>query len=123
MGDKIGLTAGNKTGTLGGFIDIDTNRKGFITCAHVLTSLDNQAENLRRKEQHVCIVENRGRKHTIGYVKEYVFDLDRTDVDVTIDAALVELQERPPDSGHFTPNLKLPNIQQAGWYSKVSILF
>ncbi|XP_048750991.2 alpha-latrotoxin-Lg1a-like [Ostrea edulis] len=106
MGDRIALTEGDKTGTVGGFIDIDADRKGFITCAHVLTSLDNQTDNPLHQKPPVSIID-RGRKYTIGHVVEYALDLDRADIDVTIDAALVEVQKRLPDSGYFTSNLKL----------------
>ncbi|XP_056001971.1 uncharacterized protein LOC125662195 [Ostrea edulis] len=122
MGDMIGLTGGDKTGTVGGFIDIDADRKGFITCAHVLTSLDNQTDNLRHQESPVSIID-RGRKYAIGHVVKSFLDLDGTDVDVTIDAALVEVQTRLPDSGYFTSNLKLSNIQQADFRNHDELSF
>ncbi|XP_056003105.1 uncharacterized protein LOC125662317 isoform X1 [Ostrea edulis] len=117
IGDKIGPTEESITGTLGGFIDLDLGKKGFITCAHVVCSkfLDNQnaLQNIAEQNISVGVVEEKG-KRRIGKVNKAYFNLDQV-TKTSIDAALIELNDSLPETGQFSLKVKTEDYRKAGF--------
>ncbi|XP_061185256.1 uncharacterized protein LOC133193326 [Saccostrea echinata] len=129
MGDRIEPTGDKSFGTLGGFINIDDNRLGFITCAHVVCpSSENPSsilDYIYNTKPSVSILKENGRQKEIGIALQGVFNLHETS-NTSIDAALVELTEKDkfPETGHFSEkNLTQESLQQAGFEDHDSLFF
>ncbi|XP_062572944.1 uncharacterized protein LOC134234912 [Saccostrea cucullata] len=122
IGDKIYSDKSMQYGTLGGFVDIDTNSKGFITCAHVLCPVEilergNHSHYFRRQEHYVFDTsKNESRDEPIGTVLRGVIDHNDPNK-VSVDAAIVKITTRCPENGKF-PNqgrMQLKQLEQAGF--------
>ena len=99
IGDGISKRR-SQIGTLGGFVDLPDGRKGLITCAHVLHSasdLKNERFGIGHSVSHLDGTTLR----EIGKIKKAVFTTDKPS-EVSVDAALVEINPDVSISGHFT---------------------
>ena len=98
-GETIKRSAFQKTGTLGGFVNLPNGREGFLTCAHVLHSLDELYSSSFKKGENVALVKN-SREYNIGKIEDAVFLTGRPS-DVSVDAAIVEINDNARGSGNF----------------------
>ena len=101
-GETIKRSAFHKTGTLGGFVDLPNRRKGFLTCAHVLHTLDELNSRSFKTNEVVALLKN-NREYNIGKIKDAIFITGRPS-EVSVDAAIVEIDENTCGSGNF-PNI------------------
>ncbi|XP_062588290.1 uncharacterized protein LOC134249956 [Saccostrea cucullata] len=129
MGERIEPTGENTFGTLGGFINIDDNRLGFITCAHVVCPTIRDPSSISDYINHtnpsVSILKENGRQMHIGKTLHGIFNLHQT-CDMSIDAALVELTDKDkfPETGHFSDRrLTQETLQKAGFEDHESLFF
>ena len=116
LGEKIKRSGMNKTGSLGGFVDLHeaNTEKGFITCAHVFhASSELKAQSFRRGNT-VYQVTDIG-ESAIGKIKEAVFTPDRQS-QVSVDAALVEIHPGVRISGTF-PDIGRHQLHFSGIYT------
>ena len=116
LGEKIKRSGMNKTGSLGGFVDLHeaSTEKGFLTCAHVFhASSELKAQSFRRGDM-VYKVTDIG-ESAIGKIKEAVFTPDRQS-QVSVDAALVEINPEVRISGTF-PDIERHQLHFSGIYT------
>ena len=116
LGEKIKRSGMNKTGSLGGFVDLHeaNTEKGFITCAHVFHASSELKVQSFRKGDVVYQVTDIG-ECAIGKIKEAVFTPDRQS-QVSVDAALVELNTGVRISGTF-PDIQRHQLHFSGKYT------
>ena len=112
-GETIKRSAFHKTGTLGGFVDLPNRRKGFLTCAHVLHTLDELNSRSFKTNEVVALVKN-NREYNIGKIKDAIFITGRPS-EVSVDAAIVEIDENTCGSGNF-PNI---DVHQRNFTGKI----
>ncbi|KAK3083038.1 hypothetical protein FSP39_012337 [Pinctada imbricata] len=107
MGSNIGKENKDETGTLGLFVNVSGDTKGFITCCHVLF-------DCTQKEQFKYLSWYKDIKYSVlqpgksafcgrpdkkcGEIEKAVFYPNKTP---SVDAALVRITDREPTSGHF----------------------
>ena len=101
----------NKTGTIGGFVDLPNGRKGFLTCAHVLHTLDELKDHSFKIDEHVVQVKD-SRENRIGKIKEAVFITGRQS-EVSVDAALIQIEGNVSGSKNF-PNIEAHQLNFTG---------
>lgn len=95
IGDKIKAT--QKTGTLGGFVDVgEPKRKAFLTSAHILL----RSENPDHQQQFENVVYDNEQRE-IGKRLNTVMSTGNPNK-TSIDAALVEITDRHPCDGFFS---------------------
>ena len=98
-GDTIKRSQIFKTGTLGGFVDLQNGHKGFLTCAHVLHSLRELKSRSCETDKEVFQVKD-GNDYFIGRTEGAVFRTDKPS-EVSVDAALVRIDDNTIPSGNF----------------------
>ncbi|KAL3886982.1 hypothetical protein ACJMK2_026938 [Sinanodonta woodiana] len=111
MGSKIGAVGANKYGTLGGFVDLENETIGALTCAHVVLNNDefsNYAEPngdsgyTGADHRLVCQPDSSNRDHVFGTIEKIVWE-SGNEHSAGVDAALVKITatERSPTCGEF----------------------
>ncbi|XP_061180849.1 uncharacterized protein LOC133189516 [Saccostrea echinata] len=106
LGQKIGpMNTQFDFGTLGGFVDLPGSRKGFITCAHVVCPNDilqngNVQNFVENNEVMIADKSITTQREPVGMVKKAAFQFGE-ETQVSVDAALIELCSRFPESGNF----------------------
>lgn len=119
IGEGIQSKMADGFGTLGGFVDIDSKRKGFLTCAHVVFREDilkrgKVKETIKRCEVTISErSENTDLKSDVGIVCSAAF-LHKDPNSVSIDAALVEITNRYPENGLFFNSYTPLQLRNAG---------
>ena len=98
-----------KAGTIGGFVDLDHDQTGLITCAHTFYSLS----ELRRRNLSTDIsVSTALSKEDFGQVTRAVFSPDDPST-VSVDAALVKLRDGNTAISNF-PEISHIQLDAAG---------
>ena len=98
-GETIKRSNLDKTGTLGGFVDLPNGHRGFLTCSHVLHTLDELISRSFKRDELVIQVKD-GRECNIGKIKEAVFMTD-SQSEVSVDATLVQIEGNTHGCGKF----------------------
>ncbi|KAK3089106.1 hypothetical protein FSP39_000860 [Pinctada imbricata] len=116
MGSNIGAKDGRTCGSVGLFVDLPNNAKGFITCCHVLRNcITAETHKYDTDDGDEPIqVQQPGNSAFCGRTDTICAELKKAKFTpnvprVSVDAALVKLNSRIPGTGHFV----IKNITQA----------